>query len=82
MPTESNVRLFSLIFLIVVAQVDHAQATQLQSISPDSPRWELEGQAKATEYQPLTKGHNELILAVSEIGGGWGFVCRLMDFAS
>jgi len=51
MPTESNVRLFSLIFLIVVAQVVHAQATQLQSISPDSPRWELEGQAKATEYQ-------------------------------
>ena len=33
-------------------------------------------------YLPLTKGHNELILAVSEIGGGWGFICRLTDFAS
>jgi hypothetical protein len=28
-------------------------------------------------YLPLKKGHNELLLAVSEIGGGWGFVCRL-----
>ena len=33
-------------------------------------------------YLPLTKGHNELILAVSEIGGGWGFICRLTDFSS
>jgi hypothetical protein len=32
-------------------------------------------------YLPLRKGHNELILAVSEIGGGWGFICRLTDFA-
>ena len=31
-------------------------------------------------YLPLRKGHNELILAVSEIGGGWGFICRLTDF--
>lgn len=28
-------------------------------------------------YLPLKKGTNELILAVSELGGGWGFVCRL-----
>lgn len=28
-------------------------------------------------YLPLKKGSNELILAVSEIGGGWGFICRL-----
>jgi hypothetical protein len=28
-------------------------------------------------YLPLKKGDNELLLAVSEIGGGWGFVCRL-----
>ncbi len=28
-------------------------------------------------YLPLTKGKNELILAVSELGGGWGFNCRL-----
>jgi hypothetical protein len=31
-------------------------------------------------YLPLRKGHNELMLAVSEIGGGWGFICRLTDF--
>jgi hypothetical protein len=28
-------------------------------------------------YLPLKKGKNELVLAVSEIGGGWGFVGRL-----
>ncbi|MEO6393683.1 MAG: hypothetical protein ABIP75_17665 [Pyrinomonadaceae bacterium] len=28
-------------------------------------------------YLPLKKGHNELILAVSELGGGWGFICQL-----
>jgi len=28
-------------------------------------------------YLPLRKGRNELVLAVSEIGGGWGFVARL-----
>ena len=28
-------------------------------------------------YLPLKKGSNELILAVSELGGGWGFICRL-----
>lgn len=30
-------------------------------------------------YLPLKKGKNELLLAVSELGGGWGFVCRLSD---
>ena len=30
-------------------------------------------------YLPLKKGSNELVLAVSEIGGGWGFICRLDD---
>ena len=30
-------------------------------------------------YLPLKKGQNELILAVSEIGGGWGYICRLTD---
>ena len=30
-------------------------------------------------YLPLKKGSNELMLAVSELGGGWGFVCRLVD---
>ena len=30
-------------------------------------------------YLPLTKGKNELMLAVSEVGGGWGFICRLAE---
>jgi len=30
-------------------------------------------------YLPLKKSRNELMLAVSELGGGWGFVCRLQD---
>ena len=30
-------------------------------------------------YLPLKKGANELVLAVSELGGGWGFICRLAD---
>jgi len=31
-----------------------------------------------TIYLPLKSGHNELTLAVSELGGGWGFICRLL----
>ena len=30
-----------------------------------------------TLYLPLKKGGNELMLAISELGGGWGFICRL-----
>ena len=30
-------------------------------------------------YLPLRKGRNELVLALSELGGGWGFVARLAD---
>jgi hypothetical protein len=30
-------------------------------------------------YVPLKKGSNELMLAVSERGGGWGFNCRLAE---
>jgi hypothetical protein len=30
-------------------------------------------------YLPLKKGSNELMLAISELGGGWGFICRLTD---
>ena len=30
-------------------------------------------------YLPLKKGNNELVLAVSELGGGWGFICRLAE---
>ena len=32
-----------------------------------------------TVYLPLKKGSNELMLALSELGGGWGFICRLTD---
>ena len=30
-------------------------------------------------YLPLKKGSNELMLAISELGGGWGFICRLAN---
>lgn len=30
-------------------------------------------------YLPLRQGRNELMLAVSELGGGWGFIARLSD---
>jgi hypothetical protein len=30
-------------------------------------------------YLALKKGRNELMLAVSELGGGWGFICRLVN---
>lgn len=33
-------------------------------------------------YLHLKKGPNELLLAVSELGGGWGFICRLADVAN
>ena len=33
-------------------------------------------------YLPLVRGRNELVLAVSELGGGWGFVCRLEQAVS
>jgi hypothetical protein len=32
-----------------------------------------------TVFLPLKKGSNELMLAVSELGGGWGFTCRLAN---
>src|SRR5262249_31396472 len=32
-----------------------------------------------TVYLPLKKGRNELVLAVSELTGGWGFICRFND---
>ena len=33
-------------------------------------------------YLPLKKGRNELMLALSELGGGWGFICQLADPAN
>jgi hypothetical protein len=35
-----------------------------------------------TVYLPLKKGTNDLLLAVAELGGGWGFVCRLSEMGS
>lgn len=32
-------------------------------------------------YLPLKRGDNELVLAVSELTGGWGFICRFNDMA-
>lgn len=32
-------------------------------------------------FLPLRQGGNDLTLAVSELGGGWGFICRLADTA-
>jgi len=32
-------------------------------------------------YLPLKKGSNELLLAISELGGGWGFICRLKEIS-
>jgi hypothetical protein len=110
------------------ASAADSQTPQTLSVPADSPRWELQGQARAAEYQgrkcifldggaatlkefemrdgvidvdaeepasrgffgivnpendavylPLKKGSNELLLAVSELGGGWGFICRLAD---
>jgi hypothetical protein len=28
------------------------------------------------------QGRNELVLAVSELGGGWGFICRFGDLGN
>jgi hypothetical protein len=30
-----------------------------------------------TVYLPLARGDNELLLAVTEFFGGWGFLCKL-----
>src|SRR5690242_18691486 len=60
MPVKISLHLFKLLLLIIVtiplaqvvqARITQARAAQAHSIAPDSPRWELEGQAKATEYQ-------------------------------
>ncbi len=32
-----------------------------------------------TVYLPLRKGPNEVVLALSDLGGGWGFIARLRD---
>lgn len=30
-------------------------------------------------YLPLKKGNNELVLAVTEFFGGWGFICQMSN---
>jgi len=32
-------------------------------------------------YLPLRKGDNELVLAVTEFSGGWGFICKAGSLA-
>ena len=44
-------RLASCALALLVAAAAHSQTPQTLSVPPDSPRWELEGQAKAAEYQ-------------------------------
>ncbi|MBZ5571950.1 MAG: hypothetical protein LAO09_08730 [Acidobacteriia bacterium] len=36
---------------LLFASAAHSQTPQTLSVPPDSPRWDLQGQAKATEYQ-------------------------------
>src|SRR5258708_29946610 len=39
------------IFLLLLAAASYGQAPQTLSVPPDSPRWALDGEAKAVEYQ-------------------------------
>ena len=41
----------ALAVVLILCSLVHAQSSQTPSIPPDSPRWALEGQARATEYQ-------------------------------
>lgn len=48
--------------------------------SHDNPRQEgLIGYWQGTVYLPLKKGRNELVLAVSEVFGGWGWMGQFPD---
>jgi hypothetical protein len=48
--------------------------------SHDNPRQEgLVGYWQGTVYLPLKKGRNELVLAVSEVFGGWGWMGAFPD---
>src|SRR5215469_6526347 len=51
MTQHKIVRLFNLVFAGVVLSAIPMLAQQLISIPPDSPRWQMEGQAKVVEYQ-------------------------------
>jgi hypothetical protein len=41
----------------------------------------LDGESDAV-YLPLKKGDNELMLAITEFFGGWGFLCELPEATS
>jgi hypothetical protein len=51
MAINSKTLLLLVALVFQFSQMVQAQAAQAQSIPPDSTRWQLEGQAKATEYQ-------------------------------
>src|ERR1044072_4064416 len=53
MPTKSDLRLVMFLIVITTALtiVVRAQTKQAPSVPPESSRWNLEGQAKVTEYQ-------------------------------
>src|SRR5678816_2158855 len=40
-----------LALILLLKSFAHAQATQTLSVPPDSPRWDLQGEAKVAEYQ-------------------------------
>jgi hypothetical protein len=52
-PSEGGalLRLIIWAFALLVACVVHGQTPEALSVPPDSPRWELQGEAKVTEYQ-------------------------------
>ena len=81
-----------------------SQKPRTLSVPADSPRWDLEQEAKVVDYQGrksirLDRGAAvlkefemrdgvidvdvatpvELMLALSELGGSWGFICRLSE---
>ncbi len=43
-------RLVFLALALLIASAAQSQTPQTLSVPPDSPRWELEGQAKVEEY--------------------------------
>ena len=51
---------------------------------PPMPSGILTKWSLSPAYDALARnkeGRNELVLAVSEVGGGWGFICRLEDYS-
>jgi len=65
--------------------MDSAARIEVLGISPRAPSLRNLGflgivnPGNDAVYLSLKKGSNELMLAISELGGGWGFICRLVD---